>query len=249
MRLRARDYGFMALIFAVAIVTIRLGFWQLSRHTERIAQNEEIVGRLDQPLLDLNNIEIAPEELEYRRVILKGDFDGEHAILLKNRARLGQPGYHLVTPLQLMGQSHAILVDRGWIPLVAGVEPDKDVYQGADPVIIEGIVRLSQAEPVWNFLADSVPEAGEAPLETWRLLNIEGIQGQIPYPLLPIYITQTNNQTGEPPIPEPEIDLSEGTHLGYAIQWFSFTAVAVIGGYFWLRRKQNIPPSETKGAR
>ena len=249
MKLRARDWGFIALIIVVTLVTIRLGFWQLSRHTERKALNEEIVGRLDQPLLNLTNVEITPADLEYRRVSLEGEFDSEHAILLKNRARLGQPGYHLVTPLQLMDQDEAILVDRGWIPLVNSAKAGRGVYQRTNPVLVEGIVRLSQPEPVWDFLADSVPEGGEDPLETWRLLNIEGIQGQIPYTLLPISITQTNNLTGEPPIPEPEIDLSEGTHLGYAIQWFSFTVVAVVGGFFWLKRKQSKPPSDKKRAR
>ena len=245
MKLRARDWGFVALIIAVAIVTFRLGFWQLSRYSERKARNEEIVERLDKPPLDLDAVEKAPEELEYRRVRVEGEFDSEHEILLKNRARQGQPGFHLITPL-LIKHDRAVLVDRGWIPLVTGEKTDRGIYQEANPVLIEGIARLSQAEPPWDFLADSVPEVGDSPLEAWRLLYIEGIQGQIPYPLLPIYIAQTNNLSSEGPVPETEIDLSEGPHLGYAIQWFSFTAVAVIGGYYWLRRKQNNPPSGNK---
>ena len=245
MKLRARDWGFVALIIAVAVVTFRLGFWQLSRYSERKARNEEIIERLDKAPLYLNAVEKAPEELEYRRVQVEGEFDSEHEILLKNRARQGQPGFHLITPL-LLSRDRAVLIDRGWIPLVNGKKSDRGVYQEPNPVLIEGIARLSQAEPSWDFLADPVPEAGDSPLETWRLLYIEGIQEQIPYPLLPIYIAQTNNVTSEEPIPEPEIDLSEGSHLGYAIQWFSFTAVAVIGGYYWLRRKQNKPSSENR---
>jgi len=245
MKLRARDWGFVALIVAVAVVTFRLGFWQLSRYSERKARNEEIIERLDKAPLYLNAVEKAPEELEYRRVQVEGEFDSEHEILLKNRARQGQPGFHLITPL-LISRDRAVLIDRGWIPLVNGKKSDRGVYQEPNPVLIEGIARLSQAEPSWDFLADPVPEAGDSPLETWRLLYIEGIQEQIPYPLLSIYIAQTNNLTSEEPIPEPEIDLSEGSHLGYAIQWFSFTAVAVIGGYYWLRGKQNKPSSENR---
>lgn len=245
MKLRARDWGFVALIIAVAVVTFRLGFWQLSRYAERKTRNEEIVERLDKPPLDLNVVDNAPEELEYRHVRVLGEFDSEHEILLKNRARQGQPGFHLITPL-LISHDRAVLVDRGWIPLVNGEKSERGVYQETNPVLIEGIARLSQAEPSWGFLADPVPEIGDSPLEAWRLLYIEGIQAQIPYPLLPIYIAQTNNLSSEGPIPEPEIDLSEGSHLGYAIQWFSFTAVAVIGGYFWLRRKHNKPRSGSK---
>ena len=245
MKLRLRDWGFVALIIAIAVVTFRLGFWQLSRYSERKARNDEIVERLDKSPLDLNAVESTSEELEYRRVVVVGEFDSEHEILLKNRARQGQPGLHLITPL-LINNDRAVLIDRGWIPLASGEKSDRGVYQEGNTVLIEGIARLSKDEPSWGFLADPVPGVGDPPLEAWRLLYVEGIQGQIPYPLLPIYIAQTNNLSGEGPIPEPEIDLSEGSHLGYAIQWFSFTAVAVIGGYYWLRRKQNDPPSENR---
>jgi cytochrome oxidase assembly protein ShyY1 len=37
------------------------------------------------------------------------------------------------------------------------------------------------------------------------------------------------------PLPAPGIDLSEGPHLGYAIQWFAFGTTAILGGIAWVR--------------
>jgi cytochrome oxidase assembly protein ShyY1 len=38
------------------------------------------------------------------------------------------------------------------------------------------------------------------------------------------------------PKPQTEIDLSEGSHLSYAIQWFAFAAISFLGGIAWLAR-------------
>jgi surfeit locus 1 family protein len=43
----------------------------------------------------------------------------------------------------------------------------------------------------------------------------------------------------QPPFANPpELDLSEGSHFGYAVQWFSFAAL-LLGGYpFYARRQE-----------
>ena len=238
MKLRGRDWVFLALIVVVALVTMRLGFWQISRHTERQDKNAATLARLDLPPIDLAELNYLENEVEFRRVFIEGVFVSEHEILLKNRARLGVPGFHLITPLRTGADEQAVLVDRGWIPQDDGELPERGRYQQDEPVLIEGIARYSQDEPAWQFLADPIPEEGDPPLTAWRLLNIEGIQGQMPLDLIPFYIMQTNTLDGEHPHPEPELDLSEGSHIGYAIQWFSFAAIAIIGGGYWLSRKR-----------
>jgi surfeit locus 1 family protein len=181
-----------------------------------------------------------PDEVAYRRVHLQGDLIYEDEILLKNRAREGQPGYHLVTPLKIEGSEWAVLVDRGWIPIGSGKTDSLARYAATNPVSIEGIIQLSQPEPMWSFMANRVPGADEQPLLEWLAFNVEGIQQQITYPLLPIVVEQSEPMDGIPgmPIPEPDIDLSNGPHLSYTIQWFSFGAIALIGGMTWLRRRR-----------
>jgi len=58
----------------------------------------------------------------------------------------------------------------------------------------------------------------------------------LPYELLPFYIVESSSTEGNdtnPALPyhQPrEVDLSEGPHLSYAIQWFLFSLI-LIGGY------------------
>jgi surfeit locus 1 family protein len=43
----------------------------------------------------------------------------------------------------------------------------------------------------------------------------------------------------EPPIPsQPEIELTEGPHFGYALQWFTFATILFVGYPFFLRKQE-----------
>ena len=129
-------------------------------------------------------------------------------------------GFRLITPLRLTGSDQAVLVDRGWIE--ADADPDELLlrYRRPQAATLEGIVLGPQSEPNLAFLADDVPQPGAEPLRAWRVLNIGGVQGQLPYALLPIYIAQTEplEGAGARPEPQPEINTSEGPHLSDAIQ-------------------------------
>jgi surfeit locus 1 family protein len=62
----------------------------------------------------------------------------------------------------------------------------------------------------------------------------------MPYPLLPFFVAQTSTPSGsgEHPIPDPEIDLTDGPHLSYAMQWFAFAIIALGGAGAWIGRRQ-----------
>ena len=69
------------------------------------------------------------------------------------------------------------------------------------------------------------------------------MQQQIPYPLLPAWVqleTQQPSQAG----PEPELlalpVLDDGPHLSYAVQWFIFSTIAIIG-FGISRQRRHIP--------
>ncbi len=240
--LRARDGLFLALALIVAAACVRLGFWQLARLAERRASNALIGAQLALPPLTLTGA-ADPQAQPYRRVVVRGRFDPEREVLLSDRALNGVSGYHLLTPLWLEGSQTAVLVDRGWIPIDAGTREARARYAAVGTVEIKGILRASQPEPTWSILADPTRAPGAPPLESWRLVNIPRLQAQIPYPLLPFYIEETE-RADRPELthPDPDIDLSDGPHLSYAIQWFAFAAIALFGGGLWLRRRLGRPP-------
>ena len=59
---------------------------------------------------------------------------------------------------------------------------------------------------------------------------------------LPIQLTeQAESQPSDLPVPIPPEELSEGPHLSYAIQWFTFATIAVVGAVVLLRRERRGP--------
>jgi surfeit locus 1 family protein len=223
----------------LGLACIPLGFWQLDRLAERKARNEHVRERLSRPRSELPAQIQDPEGWAYRRVRATGEFDFEREILLRNRAWEGRPGVHLITPLLLQGAESAVLIDRGWIPQEERDRVAREAFEVEGPVAVRGIVRLTQPQPSWAFLADPTPSSAEQPLQAWRVVDIPNIARQLPYALLPIYVEATEPvpQGADLPRPDPSVDLSEGPHLSYAIQWFAFASIALVGGATWWKRQ------------
>lgn len=225
----ARWWWVTLLVIAGVAVLSRLGMWQLDRLSQRRAQNAETVEQLSAPplLLTGDGLPAAPEELQDRPASVSGNFDFEHQIVLSQQSWNGAPGVHLVTPLLIDGSEKAILVDRGWIPAQDAESGNLAQFDEPDEETIRGAIQASQ------ILSGDRRSAPDALTQQWYRIDIEAIQDQIPYELLPIYLLQAPEGEAQQELPyrsEPEIDLSEGPHLAYAIQWFLF-ALILIAGY------------------
>jgi surfeit locus 1 family protein len=234
--MRVRHWAFVATTITVAAGCVALGFWQLSRLSDRRAKNALIRSRLALPPIELSGPDLPPDLAAYRPAVASGSFDSGHQIILLNRSYNDEPGGHLITPLLLATGGPAILVDRGWIDYDLSTSGDLSSLDPKGSIQIRGILLASQPEPGWAILSDP-PSDGEW-RRSWRNLNLERLQEQFPYPLLPVYLAQTEPvDQAELPRPDAAIDLSEGPHLSYAIQWFAFALIAIIGGGIWLRRQ------------
>jgi len=210
---------------------IRLGIWQLDRLEQRRARNAQIIRRLEAPPLLLNT-EPLPEDLEsvrLRRVEARGEFDFSQQVALKNQSWYGAPGVHLITPLRLEGREDAVLVDRGWIPYDLAAPGEWGQFDEPGSTVITGYVRLPQSSLSARSLTPT-------PSREWFYLDVQAIQAQVPYPLLPIYILQAGSTRPDslPYRAELELDLSEGPHLGYALQWFTFALIAALGYVYFV---------------
>ena len=131
-----------------------------------------------------------------------------------------------------------MLVNRGWVPEDFSQRPARLRYIVAGIVEVEGLALPSQEGAQLSFRAEPLATSENDASEEWLSLNIEAIQAQVPYPLLPVYLAQSERLEGSAiqPIPDSEIDLSTGPHLGYAIQWFFFAAIALFGGGYGVYR-------------
>jgi surfeit locus 1 family protein len=228
------------LVLVGAGICVGLGRWQLDRLAQRRVFNAHV--NAVQAMAPLNlpaNIDLTT--MEWRAVRAVGNYDFAHQVGIRNQFNGDQYGYHLLTPMRL-SDGESIVVDRGWIPAEGNSTPANwRKYDQPGSVSISGVIRLEQTQPSFGSVADPTLTPSQTGLDFWILVNLDRIQNQIPYPIEPVYVQQDPdpNKT-DPPIPfQPQLDLTEGPHQDYALQWFSFAALLVLGYPFFIRWQES----------
>lgn len=223
------------LLVVVAIVTmINLGFWQLRRLDERQAFNATIEARYDQPPVPIG--ELLPdgddpaqlEAVEWRPVTATGTYLPDETFAVVNRSQSGRAGRNVAVPLRLEDGS-ILIVNRGFVPLTADL-PDVPAAE----VEIVGRLRTTQERGLGQL---SDPAEGE--LTEVQRIDIERLAPQLPGEAVPMYVDLVESSPPEPaPFPEPVAapELTEGSHLSYAVQWFVFAAAVAVGWVLAVRR-------------
>jgi surfeit locus 1 family protein len=221
-----RRVAIVAIALTLAATCVWLGLWQLRRLDDRRAANAAIVSARSAPAVTLASAADVDDLTPFRRVVAEGAYDLEGEVIVYGRALDGEPGHYVVTPLALDDGS-AVLVIRGWVPFRIDAAPVAEAAPVARDVVVEG------------FLAPA--ERGGSPPDAHGVvgrLDPAAIAAPLPFDVAPLALqleAQRPPQLGLPtPVPPPE--LSEGPHLSYAIQWFSFAAVALVGAAVLVRR-------------
>lgn len=229
------------LVLAAMAVFVRLGFWQLDRLAQRRASNARISAQLAQPVLNLNK-EIPPsaflEHMQYRSAVVTGVYDYSGEVVLRNRVWQNQLGVHILTPLKIQGSSQTILVDRGWIPFEQADPAQRAKYEQDGLVEVSGMLRGSESKPTY-VAASPTLAPGQTHQDAWNYLDLPAIIRQTSEPMLPVYLQEAPDTSANrlPYRSLPSIDLTEGPHLGYAIQWFAFALILGAGYPFFVRRQ------------
>jgi len=241
----SREWGLTTLLVILgAGLCIRLGIWQLDRLEQRKAFNSHVQAMWNSPpiILAKDSLTDSLVEMEYRSIIASGEYDFSNQVALRNQYYQDLYGYHLLTPL-VIGQGIAVVVDRGWIPSEKNEQPENwQIYNTERQVEISGIIRVGQVKPDLGGRPDPTLSPGQVGLDYWNNVNLERLDQQMPYELLDIYI-QLDFEEGSDsfPIPyQPEIELTEGPHLGYAGQWFVFATLLFAGYPYLIRKRENL---------
>jgi surfeit locus 1 family protein len=208
--LRRRDLAAAILALAVAALFVRLGVWQLHRLADRKTRNGEIQAAHALAAVELPLHRVEPEALRDRRAHARGVYDYAHERVWKGRTYDDAPGVALLTPLRLSDGS-AVFVDRGWVPSPDAVHVDATRYREGDSADVTGL-----ALPAPRDRGDVNPAA---------------LKDSLPYTTLAIVLqlddTAAPHPAGLKRWRPPALD--NGPHLSYAIQWFSFAAIVVVG--------------------
>ena len=143
------------------------------------------------------------------------------SIQIVNRSQGGYAGENTVTPL-LLDDGRVLLVNRGFTPLA-----DLAPAAPAGEVTVTG--RLRQSER--RHRGGLTDPDGEV-LTVAQRVDVARFQEQFDETLVPMYIDLIASvpADGDPwPQPVAQPDLSEGSHLSYAVQWFLFSGAAGVG--------------------
>ncbi len=235
MRLRLRP-RWIVLSIVVAFVSVActfLGFWQLDRLEERRSTNLVTRSRLNNEVVPIENLleALQPQDgvvvdtadYEYLRTSASGVLTDDGRVLVRSQVVNGQAGVHAVIPLDL-GKGMGVLVNLGWFPLGVEPPPAAELFVPDGRIELVGFVRADQLRPA---LGRREPEGR---LETVARIDVARIQQQVRLELLPFWIQLiTPDDPDRFPVPAPLPDLDEGSHLSYAVQWFSFASVALVG--------------------
>jgi surfeit locus 1 family protein len=215
----------------VAVVCARLGVWQVSRLHERRAANALAMKARAAPPIDLT-AEVGDSGLAGRRVRARGHYDHAHDVVLRGRAYQGVPGVEIVSPLVLSNDTAAVLVDRGFVPAPDAVTIASDSFREPGPKVVQGLLI-------------PLPSGRGAPIArgdrtTWARLDRDALARRLPYRIYPYTILQLPDSS-LPQFPRrleaPPLD--DGPHLSYAIQWFSFSLIALVFAGIMARQRHH----------
>jgi surfeit locus 1 family protein len=212
---------FVALAILSAALFVRLGFWQLSRLGERRARNALVAARLDSMPVDFAALPKDSAQVRFRRVRLSGVPDYEHELVYAARTHKGSPGVNLLTPLRLSGSDSAVLLNRGWVYSGDGATVDPTKWRDRDTTFVGYVEELPSIAGSSYTNRPSVIAR----------LSRDIVAKALPYPVAPVYVIVLSDSAVAADriarLSAPPLD--EGPHFSYALQWFAFAAVAVIG--------------------
>jgi surfeit locus 1 family protein len=226
-----RALAFVVFALVVSAGCVRLGFWQLSRLGERRALNEMLTERLGGAPVSVRELPRDTATLAFRRVTASGTYDFANEFALASRTRQGSPGVNVITPLRVVGTDTAVLVNRGWVYAPDAMTVDLSRWREPDSAVISGFVTLIQRSGPGTVSPPSNPRVV-------RHLYHDSLARRLPYPVETFLVVATDSsRAGAAATPArllaPALD--EGPHLGYAIQWFAFALIGVIGAVVGVR--------------
>ncbi|MFV1987511.1 MAG: SURF1 family protein, partial [Gemmatimonadota bacterium] len=218
---------------ALALLFVRLGLWQLSRRAERATVNAARLSRGAEATLDWTSSGSVPRDttgVTWRTVRVAGRYDREHEIVLRGRSFEGRPGVEVLTPL-MVGDA-AILVLRGWLPAADGLRPDLAAgWPAAWPDSARVEVRGTLIPPATGKAGQplSLESRGREHLVVAGA-DLAVIAERLPYELLPHVVRLDRDAQGAAVLEQPpRAELTLGNHFSYAVQWFAFAAISLVG--------------------
>lgn len=230
--LNARFWLVALAALIAAAVTLRLGFWQLSRAEQKQVLQANIDTQSALPPVQQAVLVDAQANatvgLLYRRVQLQGRWLADHTVFLDNRQIAGKPGFYVLTPLQLKPSGLTVVIQRGWVQRNfsdRSALPPLDTPEG--DVSVQG--RIAPA-PGKLYEFDGAQEG-----KIRQNLDLSRFGAELGVPLATTFTVMQSDPLDDGLVRDwPAIDSGVGKHLGYAFQWFALCAL-IACFYIWFQ--------------
>jgi surfeit locus 1 family protein len=204
------------LTVAAVAAFVALGNWQLGRaHEKRALAADFAAGG---PAIEWRRL--PADAPRYQRVFLRGRYDAEHQFLLDNRSHESVAGVEVLTPL-VLDDGSAVLVNRGWLPWGPTRRDLPAISVGGEKRDIVGRIDELPRPGIW---LEPPPAAGWPRLVQYP--SMEELSAALGRELAPRQVLL------DPGVPDGYVrdwavpGTTPDRHLGYALQWFAFAALA-----------------------
>jgi surfeit locus 1 family protein len=222
-KFRFRMIPFAAAIL-VAAIGIALGQWQTRRAHEKEAIEQKLNERAAAAPAIITAASQSADAVEYRHVIVKGEFVRDWPMYLDNRPLHGAAGFYVMMPLKIEGSGMHVLVARGWAP--------RDMKDRARLPEFETPSGMVEIEGIARQHPDRLLQLGDAPPVKPRAIvqNLDPAQFAAASKLAvqPFFIEQSTDIHDGLVRDWPRVSLGIDKHRGYAFQWYGLAATAII---------------------
>jgi len=220
-------WPWLLVTLCVCALFVSLGRWQWHRGEQRQQQRQQVQAALEAAPVSLVDAATLARQPRNARVRVTGKLDGVRQVLLDNISRDGKPGYEVLTPLRL-ADGGLLLVNRGWLPfdgyrnhipdLNLPPDPGTEFAGRLDVLPVPGVQRTPSAAELaapaqWPPVV-SFPTAAQ--LSGWLR---EPVSDQV------LLLDADSGPGWQRQWSLPGI--APERHYSYAIQWWSFAALAV----------------------
>ncbi len=238
---RAKTVATALLVLVALAILLSLGTWQVQRLHWKEALLADIAERRAAPpvpLADIEAMQPAGTDVEYRRVSLTGTFD--HAKERHFFATFeGQTGFYIYT-LMTLADGRILFVNRGFVPYDLKSPDKRSQGQVAGEQTLTGYVRA----PLFTKPSMIVPDNDIAKnIFYWKDLSaMASSAGVDQAKLVPLFVdadATKQNPGGWPKGGVTQFDLPN-SHLQYAVTWYGLAAalLAVVVVAWFKRNRQ-----------
>jgi cytochrome oxidase assembly protein ShyY1 len=211
---------------------VGLASWQIERRSEAVSKIERVASNYDLENVSFEEVSSLSGDsvvaYEWRKVELSGNYLVDDALLVRNRAIAGQPGFVQLVPF-LLETGETVLVERGWIAADSDLNPSNAFLPSESVKSLVARVRLGETIP-----------NRESPTGQLTSINLPEIDEILSFAVeKDFYVRLVTESPAESSYPQPlsRPVLDEGNHLSYAVQWVIFAIMGFLA-LFWASRQE-----------